>query len=59
MEDGRHSIWTHLILVFVTISWGFNNLVMKIGFEHLSAQQFGGVRMLMALPFMLFLAFFI
>ncbi len=58
MEDGRHSIWTHLILTLVTISWAFNNLVMKIGFEHLGAVQFGGLRMLMALPFMLFLAFF-
>lgn len=58
MEDGKHTLWTHIILALVTISWGFNNIVMKIGFEHVTAQQFGGIRMLLALPFMLLLAFF-
>ena len=32
---------------------------MKLGFLHFSPQQFGGVRMLMALPFMVYLAGFI
>jgi drug/metabolite transporter (DMT)-like permease len=50
--------WVHVLLVLITLSWGFNNIVMKIGFEFLTPQQFGGVRMLMAFPFMVYLAGF-
>lgn len=56
MEEGKHTITTHLILALVAISWGFNNIVMKIGFKHVTAPQFSGIRMLIALPFMLYLA---
>ena len=58
MEEGKHTVWTHLLLTLVTFSWGFNNIAMKVGFTQLSAQQFGGLRMLLAFPFMLYLAFF-
>ncbi len=49
----------HFLLLFVTLAWGFNNIVMKLGFIHLSPQQFGGIRMMVALPFMIFLAGFL
>lgn len=47
----------HLVLTLVTISWGFNNIAMKFGFQYFTAEQFSGVRLLMAFPFMLLLAF--
>ncbi len=50
--------WVHVLLVLITLSWGFNNIAMKIGFTYLTPQQFGGVRMLMAFPFMVYLAGF-
>ena len=49
--------WVHLILALVTLSWGFNNILMKIGFQYVSAPQFSGIRMVMAFPFMLYFAF--
>ncbi len=54
----RHR-WVHLLLIAVTLSWGLNNIVMKLGFAHLTPQQFGGMRMLMVLPFMIYLAGFL
>ncbi len=45
----------HLILVVVAAFWGSNNIVMKLGFDHLSPQQFGAVRMIIAFPFMIYL----
>jgi drug/metabolite transporter (DMT)-like permease len=51
--------WVHLLLFLVALSWGFNNILMKLGFVYFTPQQFGGVRMLMALPFMIYLAGFI
>jgi drug/metabolite transporter (DMT)-like permease len=53
---GRHG-WVHLILALVALSWGFNNIAMKIGLAHVTPGQFGGIRMLMAFPFMLYMAF--
>jgi len=57
-DSGRTQLWVHAALIFVTASWGFNNIIMKIGFRELMAEQFAGIRMLMALPFMIYLAFF-
>ena len=47
------------MLLLVILIWGFNNIVMKIGFMYLSAPQFSGIRMMMALPFMVYFAFFL
>ena len=44
----------HLILLAVTISWGFNNIAMKIGFAYLSAPQFSGLRMALVFPCMIY-----
>lgn len=52
----RHG-WVHLILAFVALSWGFNNIAIKIGLVHVTPGQFGGIRMLLAFPFMLYMAF--
>ncbi len=49
--------WVHVILFLVVLSWGFNNIAMKIGFRYLSAPQFSGMRVLVGLPFMLYFAF--
>ncbi len=49
--------WVHGMLFLITVSWGFNNIVLKIGFQYLTAPQFSGVRMLIALPFMIYFAF--
>ena len=49
--------WVHLILALVTLSWGFNNILMKVGFQYVSAPQFSGIRMVIAFPFMLYFAF--
>jgi len=57
-DSGRTQLWVHAALIFVTASWGFNNIIMKIGFRELMAEQFAGIRMLAALPFMIYLAFF-
>lgn len=54
----RSALPVHGALLFVTASWGINNIVMKIGFREIMAEQFAGMRMLAALPFMLYLAFF-
>lgn len=51
------TIFTHIILAVVATSWGVNNIVMKVGFQYLTAPQFSGIRLLITLPFMLFLAF--
>lgn len=49
--------WVHVMLFLITVSWGFNNIALKIGFQYLTAPQFSGVRMLLAFPFMLYFAF--
>lgn len=59
MDNERHTIGTHLILALVAFSWGTNNIIMKIGFNHVTAGQFGGIRMLFAFPLMIYLAFFL
>ncbi|WP_422479095.1 DMT family transporter [Pleomorphochaeta sp. DL1XJH-081] len=59
MDNERHTLGTHLILALVAFSWGTNNIIMKIGFNHVSAGQFGGIRMLFAFPLMIYLAFFL
>ncbi len=53
----EHTGWVHLILALVTLSWGFNNILMKVGFQYVSAPQFSGIRMAIAFPFMLYFAF--
>ena len=53
----KYGGWVHIILLLITVIWGFNNIVLKIGFQYLSAPQFSGLRMVMALPFMIYLAF--
>ena len=60
METARREshAWVHLVLTLIALSWGFNNMVMKVGFTYVSAQQFGGIRMLLVFPFMLYFAFF-
>ena len=45
MDNERHTLGTHLILALVAFSWGTNNIIMKIGFNHVTAGQFGGIRM--------------
>ncbi len=58
MKKGRgFNGWVHVILFLVVLSWGFNNIAMKIGFRYLSAPQFSGMRVLVGLPFMLYFAF--
>lgn len=54
----RGEAWVHAVLLLVTISWGFNNVSMKIGFEYITPLQFNGLRLAFSLPFMLFFAFF-
>jgi len=49
--------WVHVVLFLITVSWGFNNIALKIGFQYLTAPQFSGVRMLIAFPFMVYFAF--
>lgn len=56
-STSQSHVGVHLVLFFVAVSWGFNNIAMKIGFQYLSAPQFNGLRLLLAFPFMLFLAF--
>ena len=51
--------WIHIVLLLITVIWGFNNIVLKIGFQYLSAPQFSGVRMVIALPLMLYFAFWL
>ncbi len=50
--------WVHIVLTLIALCWGFNNMAMKIGFTFVSSQQFGGIRMLLVFPFMLYFAFF-
>ncbi len=61
-EPMEHSpkkhIWVHLVLILISLGWGFNNLSMKAGFAYVTPAQFGGIRMLLAFPFMFYLAFF-
>jgi len=57
LKKDQATVFTHIILTLVVSSWGVNNIVMKIGFTYLTAPQFSGIRLLMVLPFMLFLAF--
>ncbi len=49
--------WVHVMLFLIVVSWGFNNIAMKVGFRYVTAQQFSGVRLLIAFPFMLYFAF--
>ena len=56
-KNKKFEVLIHVMLFFITILWGFNNIVMKIGFRYLTAPQFNGIRMLMAFPFMLYFAF--
>jgi len=56
-KERRFGGWIHVMLFLITVSWGFNNIVLKIGFQYLTAPQFNGVRMLLAFPFMLYFAF--
>lgn len=58
IERRESHAWVHLVLTLIAVSWAFNNMVMKVGFTFVSAQQFGGIRMLLVFPFMLYFAFF-
>lgn len=51
--------WIHIVLLLITVIWGCNNIVLKIGFQYLTAPQFSGVRMVIALPLMLYFAFWL
>lgn len=51
-------VLVNLVLALVTISWGLNNIVLKIGFHYVTPGQFSGIRMIFAFPFMIYLAFF-
>ena len=53
----KFEIWLHVMLFFITILWGLNNIAMKIGFQYLTPPQFNGIRMLLAIPFMFYFAF--
>ncbi len=57
-KTGKGHLWVHITLIIIAVSWGFNNTLMKISFTFISAQQFGGLRMLLVFPFMLYFAFF-
>jgi drug/metabolite transporter (DMT)-like permease len=58
MGKNKKQQWAfHLILALVTLSWGFNNISIKIGVAHVTAGQFGSIRLLMAFPFLLLLTF--
>jgi len=60
MEKERKSGgWIHIVLLLITVIWGCNNIVLKIGFQYLTAPQFSGVRMVIALPLMLYFAFWL
>ncbi len=56
-KERRFEGWVHVMLFLIVVSWGFNNIAMKVGFRYVTAQQFSGVRLLIALPFMLYFAF--
>ena len=56
-KEQKFGGWIHVMLFLIAVSWGFNNIVLKIGFQYLTAPQFNGIRMMMALPFMLYFAF--
>ncbi len=58
-KEQKVSIWVHVMLFLIVMSWGFNNIAMKVGFRYLTAQQFNGIRLLLALPFMLYFAYFL
>ena len=52
-------IATHATLLGITILWSFNNIVMKLSFEHIGANMFTFLRLVFALPFLIYLAFFL
>ncbi len=56
-QESKSYAWIHLILFLITVVWAFNNIVMKIGFTYVSPSQFSGIRMIIALPVMLYFAF--
>jgi len=53
------NVLTHFILLSVTFFWSFNNIVFKIAFTSISAPMFNLLRLLIAFPFMIYLAFFL
>lgn len=54
-----YTFFTHSILLSVTLLWSFNNIVFKVAFTTVSASMFNLLRLLIAFPFMLYLAFFL
>ena len=58
MDKSKNNEWvTHLMLLIVTINWGFNIIAMKLGFEHLTPIEFNALRLICGLPFMCTLDF--
>ncbi len=59
MDKSKNNEWvTHLMLLIVTINWGFNIIAMKLGFEHLTPIEFNALRLICGLPFMVYFGFF-
>jgi len=54
-----HTMFTHVVLLSVTFFWSFNNIVFKIAFASISAPMFNLLRLLIAFPFMIYIAFFL
>ena len=52
-------IRTHATLIGITLFWSFNNIVMKLSFEFIPANMFNFLRLFIAFPFMVYLAFFL
>ena len=46
----------HVVLFFVTFSWGLNNILMKIGFREIDPWMFGMLRLAAIVPFVLLAA---
>lgn len=54
----KHRYLIHIVVLFVTLIWSFNNIAFKIAFIYMSAPLFNLLRLLIAFPLMVYLAFF-
>ncbi len=57
-QNRLHLIKTHATLLGITLLWSCNNIVMKLSFDYIDPQMFTFIRLIIALPFMIYLAFF-
>jgi len=54
----KSSVLTSIILLFVTFSWGLNNILMKVGFREIDPWMFSALRLAATLPAVLLVARF-